>query len=120
MIREMICITCPTGCKLTVDLNGETLKVSGNACKRGEAFALAEMTCPTRSLTTTLRTVFPEAPALPVRTKSEIPKASVMPAMRYLASIVVQERLRCGDVAAVLPDCGVEMIASSDLLIESE
>ena len=39
--RLLTCIVCPRGCALTVrlDESGKPLSVSGNACKRGEAYA---------------------------------------------------------------------------------
>lgn len=53
--RELTCITCPMGCALTVELaDGVFVSVSGNRCKRGEAYAYAEVTHPARTLTTTM------------------------------------------------------------------
>ena len=41
MIREMICIVCPMGCPLTVDIeDGVVVSVAGNTCPRGKAYAL--------------------------------------------------------------------------------
>lgn len=114
---EMICITCPNGCRLTVEGEGENVKVSGNLCPRGAEFARAELTHPTRSLTTTVRTVSPRTPLLPVRTDGEIPKGLIPAAMKYLGGVVVKEPLRCGD--AVVPDLldtGVAVIATAHFL----
>ena len=34
---ELICIGCPLGCNLTVDMNGsEVVEVKGNTCKKGK------------------------------------------------------------------------------------
>ena len=36
-MKEMICICCPMGCRLTVDDSDlSNVKVSGNTCQRGE------------------------------------------------------------------------------------
>ena len=42
MKREMICVSCPIGCALSVELDGDgkVLSVSGNTCKRGEKYAI--------------------------------------------------------------------------------
>lgn len=42
MIKEMVCVSCPIGCMLTVELNdkNEVLSVKGNTCKRGEQYAV--------------------------------------------------------------------------------
>ncbi|MDR0589310.1 MAG: DUF1667 domain-containing protein, partial [Spirochaetaceae bacterium] len=56
--KTLTCILCPNGCRLTVEKKGERLDISGNQCKRGIGFAEAEITHPTRTLTTTVRTIF--------------------------------------------------------------
>ncbi len=34
---ELICIGCPLGCNLTVDMDGsEVVEVKGNTCKKGK------------------------------------------------------------------------------------
>ena len=39
--RELICIGCPMGCPLTVEMNGtEVVSVTGNTCPRGDALSL--------------------------------------------------------------------------------
>lgn len=120
MEKELLCIVCPTGCRLTVttEENG-AITVTGNGCRRGVDFAKAELTCPTRSLTTTVRTVFAAAPVLPVRTAGEIPKESVADAMRAINAVLVKEPVGVGDI--VLKDLlgsGVDVIATSDILKE--
>lgn len=116
-LKELYCITCPTGCKLSVsDTSGEFV-VEGNECKRGVDFAKAEMTKPTRSLTTTVRTSLPGVPVLPVRTDGEIPKEKIMEAMRVLNNVIVSSELDCGDtVLENVAGCGVRVIATSDIL----
>ena len=51
--RDMICVSCPIGCALHVELDddGKVLSVSGNTCKRGEKYAIDECTNPVRMLT---------------------------------------------------------------------
>ena len=53
-MKEMICIVCPRGCHLKVNDNNE---VSGNFCPRGAKYAIEEITCPKRYITSTVRTV---------------------------------------------------------------
>ena len=56
MTKEMICISCPMGCMLTVvqEADGE-VRVTGNTCKRGETYGRQEMTCPMRVVTSLVR-----------------------------------------------------------------
>lgn len=116
-MKEIICITCPNGCRMQAEMQEGTLILSGNLCPRGEGFARAELTHPTRSLTTTVRTVFPDVPVLPVRTEGEIPKERIFEAMEQLSHIVVSEKLACGDT--LLDDlAGCRVICTSDILQE--
>ena len=116
-MKELHCITCPTGCLMEVMINGDDISVKGNGCKRGIEFAVAEMTNPTRSLTTTVRTSFPDIPVIPVRTASEIPKDKISEAMQALNAIVVTRALKCGDtVLENVAGCGVRVIATDDML----
>ena len=41
--RELICIGCPMGCQLRVQLeDGAVTSVEGNTCKRGDTYARRE------------------------------------------------------------------------------
>lgn len=93
---ELVCIVCPKGCRMTVE--GD--KVSGNTCKKGEAFARAEATCPMRTVCSTVATAFAEMPVLPVRTDGEIPKDKIGELMKLVNTIKVEKKLHRGDVVA--------------------
>ena len=119
-MQELICITCPAGCKLQAELtpNGG-VTVTGNTCKRGIDFALAELTNPMRTLCSTVRTAFAACPMLPVRTDREIPKTKMAEAMRLLTDVIIDKPLACGDVAVSLaPVCEGNFVATSDWLKE--
>jgi CxxC motif-containing protein len=97
------------------------IAVTGNLCGRGIAFAEAELTNPVRTVTTTVRTVFPETPVLPVRTDGEIPKGKMRDLVKAVNSVTVTEPLGIGE--AVLKDAlglGVNVIASSNILKEQD
>ncbi|MEG0833744.1 MAG: DUF1667 domain-containing protein [Oscillospiraceae bacterium] len=118
-MKKLICIVCPNGCELTVSGDMGSLKVNGNLCARGEAFAAAELTHPTRSLTTTVRTSFCQVPVLPVRTNGEIPKELIGLAMEQLGKIVVRKPVACGEeVLEDVAKSGVSVIATSSILKE--
>ncbi|MDR1948402.1 MAG: DUF1667 domain-containing protein [Spirochaetaceae bacterium] len=99
-MKELLCIVCPNGCRLQAEEREGIITVSGNRCKRGFDFARAELINPTRTLTTTVRTGFPETPALPVRTDREIPKGKIRELMAFLKTVTVSRPLGCGDVVA--------------------
>lgn len=53
-MSEMICITCPLGCHLSIQRLSETeISVTGNRCSRGEAYAKEELLFPKRVVTST-------------------------------------------------------------------
>ncbi len=109
------CIVCPNGCRISAEFKDGDYVFSGHKCARGIAFARAELTAPMRSVTTTVRTAFPEAPALPVRTNGEIPKELLPAFIRTLASLVVTKKVGIGEtVVADILGTGCDVIATSD------
>ena len=63
MNQEIICIICPLGCRMDVELEGSDVRsVKGNQCKKGIKHAQKEVTFPGRILTTTVRTDIPGVP----------------------------------------------------------
>lgn len=117
MKKELVCITCPNSCRITAEkMEDGSISVSGNLCPRGEAFAKNELTCPKRSLTTTVRTIFKDMPVLPVRTAGEIPKEMIMDAMKMLSGVVIKDRAKCGDIVVKsILDTGCDVIATLDV-----
>lgn len=119
MIKEMVCITCPNGCLLQVEEKDGQIVVSGNKCRRGEAFAMAELTHPMRTICTTVRTAWDAVPVIPVRVTKEIPKARIFDVMRALDPIVVSEPLGRGDVLIKnVLGLGADIIVTSNVLRE--
>lgn len=98
-MREFTCIVCPNGCHLTIDDN---MKVSGNTCKKGEEFAIQEITNPTRNISSTCRTTFSFAPVVPVKTDKEIKKELIFDVMKEINKVVIDKRLKIGDI--VIPN----------------
>ena len=113
-LRKMICITCPRGCRLTVD--EETLAVQGNTCPKGEEYGRNEVTDPRRVLTTTVRLVGAAGGCrLPVKTAAPIPKKLLLPAMEALDAVTVTAPVRTGDtVVRDLLGTGVDLVACKD------
>ncbi|MCL1836589.1 MAG: DUF1667 domain-containing protein [Treponema sp.] len=120
-MKTILCIVCPNGCRLSVEgkVDGEDFAVSGNQCKRGIDFAKTEMTNPTRSLTTTVRTSFPGIPVLPVRTAGDVPKGKILELMQLINTITVSRPLGIGEAVAVNAlGLGVDIITTSNMLRE--
>lgn len=118
--KEIVCIVCPNGCRIQCTQTQDGISFSGQLCKRGESYAKAELTRPMRTLTTSVRTIFPEAPVVSVRTDGEIEKAKMLDVIRALGDVVVQQRIKIGDVvAADICGTGVNIICTSDRLVHS-
>ena len=115
MKRELTCIVCPKGCQLTVELDGKKIvSVEGYTCKRGLAYAEAECTAPTRTVTTTVCVA--GGGVLPVKTNAPIPKELQMQGMEEIKKLTVSGKLVPGDVIVEnFLGTGVALVASGSL-----
>jgi CxxC motif-containing protein len=96
--KEMICIVCPMGCRMTVSVDGKTCSVEGNKCDRGKKYATDEMTNPLRMVTSTVKLVSSEIRRLPVKTAQAIPKGKMFELMKILKQVQVKAPVKMGDV----------------------
>lgn len=112
-MKELICITCPRGCRLTVD---ENLNVSGNFCPRGAKYAISELTKPVRVLTSTVRTSSDEYPRCPVKSNSPLPKGKMFDAMKLIDKVVITLPVKIGDVIIKnIIDSDIDIVATKNL-----
>lgn len=115
--RNLICICCPLGCPLTVELeNGEVTSVSGNTCKRGDDYARKEVTHPTRIVTSSVRVLGGDITMVSVKTANDIPKEKIMDIMKCLETIQVQAPVHIGDVIVEdVAGTGVNIVATKEV-----
>ena len=115
--RELICIGCPMGCPMTVELeNGEVVSVKGNTCKRGDIYARKEVTNPTRIVTSTVRVKGGIRPVVSVKTANDIPKAKIFEVMDDINGIVAEAPVTIGEVLLKnVAGTGVDVIATGNL-----
>lgn len=116
---DLVCIVCPLGCRLTL-VTDETspggYQVLGNQCKRGSAYAIEELTNPTRQLTTTVAIALARLKRLPVRSDSPLPKGLCFECMSILSGIQVEAPIKMGTIIVEnILDTGVNIIASRDM-----
>ena len=112
---KMICINCPRGCEMDVVETPDGVKVTGNACPRGEAYGKSELINPTRMVTGLVRVAGMRKP-LPVKTKTAVPKAKINDVLFALSQTTVQLPVKIGDV--IIPDVsgtGVDVVATANL-----
>ena len=114
MKREITCIVCPRGCRMTADIQGENITVTGHTCPRGEKHAMAEILNPVRSLTSIVRVSNRPDTMVSVKTAAPIPKGKMADVMAMLRQITVQAPVSIGDV--ILPDvCGTQIISTKHI-----
>ena len=116
--RQLTCIVCPMGCPLEVSLSedGKVLSVAGNTCKRGEAYAIAECTAPTRVLTSTVKVEGGELPVVSVKSAEPIPKGLLFQAVSILNGITVKAPVSIGDVVVSdILDTGVDIVVTKNV-----
>lgn len=97
-VRQMTCIICPRGCTLTVT-PGPTPVVTGNSCPRGEAYGIAEVTHPMRTLTTTIRVRLEDGSLsrISVKSKGEIPKDEIRTLAGKIHHTIISAPVSVGD-----------------------
>lgn len=121
MSEELICITCPLGCHLSIDRgSGNTLAVSGNRCPRGVRYAEEELLDPKRVVSATARiagvTMAGSIARLPVRTTGPYPKAGVPDALKAIYALSVKLPVKRGQILIQdLGGQGVDVIATRSL-----
>lgn len=104
---RLVCINCPRGCAMEV---GDDLKVTGNACPKGEVYAKSEMTNPVRTVTGLVKVRHLRRP-LSVKTKVPIPKAKIKEVLQTLSQITVDSPIHIGDMIAP------NIVATSEILV---
>jgi CxxC motif-containing protein len=132
-MEEMICITCPMGCHLSIRrLSATEISVTGNRCARGEAYAREELLSPKRVVTTTCA-IAPDPAAngsgvasggpsaaslyrprrIPVRTRGAFPREKVPELLRLIFRLELRLPVERGQV--VLADAlgtGVDVVTT--------
>ena len=120
-MHEMICITCPLGCHLSIErLDGNEISVTGNRCSRGEQYAREELLNPLRVVTTTCKVKSSDSIShitmprrIPVRTVSAFPKERIPELLGHLNGLRLDLPVERGHV--VLADAlgtGIDVIVT--------
>ena len=114
---NLICIGCPLGCPLTVEMEGKEVKsVTGNTCPRGVAYAQKELTNPTRIVTSTVRVAGGKLAMVSVKTQSDIPKDKIFDCVKALKDVELVAPVKIGDVVVEnVAGTGVNVIATKNV-----
>lgn len=117
-MKEMICIACPLGCHLEVEILSENnLNISGNKCSRGKEYAKQEFFDPKRIVTTTCRTNSLENPRIPVKTDKVFSKDGVDNLLEFLHNQSFRLPIKVGDILIEnFDDTGINIVATKSIL----
>jgi len=116
MIKKLTCIDCPKGCQLEIETDGShVIKVTGNQCEKGIAYAQQEIEDPRRILASTVLTQGLSVKMLPVRTSAPIPKTKLMEAMAEIKKMRLDQPVKVDQVIVKnLLGLGVDLIATRE------
>lgn len=114
---QLICIGCPVGCLITAKKNEDgSLSITGNTCKKGEAYARSELTAPVRTVTSFIRLKGGEGKVVPVKTAGEIPKGQISACMEEIMHAVASAPVKVGDVLIEnIADTGINVVATGNV-----
>ena len=114
---NLICIGCPLGCPLEVEMEGaEVLTVTGQTCRNGEKYARKELTNPTRIVTSTVRVTGGTLRMVSVKTSAAIPKGKIFVCVKELQAIDIPAPVAIGDVIiADVCGTGVSIVATKNV-----
>lgn len=116
MKKNLVCVSCPLGCSIEVEMeNGEVISVTGNTCKRGDAYARSEVTHPVRSLTSTVKVEGGAHPVVPVKSAGPVPKEKMFDCMKVINSTSIKAPVKIGDVVIKnILDIGVDIVVTNN------
>ena len=116
MERNLVCILCPMGCRLTITGTADNMKVTGNTCKRGITYAHDEITNPVRTVCTTAKISGGIHKVIPVKTDKPIPERYKLDVVKAVNKIELSSPVKMG--AVIISDLfgtGVNIVAERDM-----
>ena len=114
MKHEITCIVCPRGCRMTADIQGETITVTGHTCQRGEKHAIDEILHPVRSLTSIVRVSNRPDTMVSVKSEMPIPKGEMFAIMEKIHAATVEAPVAIGD-CIIDNICGTRIVATKEI-----
>lgn len=111
MIKKFVCIQCPRGCSLEV--NTDTMEVTGNSCPRGKTYGINEATHPVRTITSTVKVKGGRIARLSCKTDGQVPKELMTNVMDEINKVEVEAPVEIGTVLIKdVLSTGVNVIAT--------
>ena len=114
---NLICIGCPLGCPLTVEMeDNNVISVQGATCKNGENYAIKDFTEHRASETGAEADAPGSLPVVSVKTEKDIPKGKIFRCIEQLKSIELEAPVKIGQiVCADIASTGVAVVATKNI-----
>jgi CxxC motif-containing protein len=112
---EMICIQCPLGCKIKVQLDDDNkvLDISGFTCKSGKEYAMQEVTDPHRVITTSIKVIDGKNELVSVKTNKPVPKRLIQSIMDIIKNSSVHAPVELNQVViSNIANSGADIITT--------
>lgn len=116
MKREITCIGCPMGCRITAEVDGKDIvSIEGYTCNIGKKYAQEELTVPTRMVTALMKVYGTNQP-VSVKTSQPIEKSKIFDCLKEISKHTVMRPVHIGEVL-LKNVCGtqVNIIATKEL-----
>ncbi|EOC99648.1 DUF1667 domain-containing protein [Caldisalinibacter kiritimatiensis] len=111
--KTLTCIVCPIGCTIDIKKENNGFMINGNKCKRGEKYAIEELTAPKRIVTTTVKVNNSVHPVVSVKTSEPVPKEKIFDIMEVISNTEVTAPVKIGDIIVKdILDTGVDIVAT--------
>jgi len=118
--QNMICVSCPLGCDLEVEIRGEEIEVKGYRCKRGETYARNEILDPRRMVTSNVRVSNGDCPLVSVKTIVPLPKGLMGELIEALKQIRLEPPVQIGQVIIRnFQNTGIDIVATRAVGLDS-
>lgn len=112
--KELICIVCPNGCQLEVEMavgeKRQVKEVTGHTCDKGPEWAEQEILNPMRTISSNVLVEGGDFPLVSVKTDSPIPLESIPHVMKAIKGARVKAPVLIGDQLLKRPagtDCNI-------------
>ncbi|NMC68011.1 MAG: DUF1667 domain-containing protein [Spirochaetales bacterium] len=115
---EMICIQCPLGCKIKVQLDDDNkvLDISGFTCKSGKEYAMQEVTDPHRVITTSIKVIDGKCELVSVKTNKPVPKRLIPSIMDIIKNSSIHAPVGLNQVViSNIANSGADIITTKEV-----
>ena len=113
---EIICVACPKGCRLNVARENGEILVSNAGCKRGENYAVGEVTDPRRMVASTVKVKNGLHPLLPVYTSAPFPKARIQELLAEIRKVELTAPIEVNQIVLEnVLGTSINIVASRDM-----